>query len=100
MNARVISGLCLALLLSSLAVPYRACAFQRTVSAESDWVDQFLKRYSTTPVQGSQVPPPPSAPPATLGALVQNGAIALTTEDIVRLLLENNRDVLVNRYAP
>ena len=27
-------------------------------------------------------------------------ALSLTTEDIVRLLLENNRDVIVNRLAP
>jgi len=31
---------------------------------------------------------------------VQNGALSITTEDIVRLVLLNNRDVIVNRLTP
>jgi hypothetical protein len=51
--------------------------------AEGNWVERFLARYrapqvSTTP----------------------RGTISITTQDTIRLLLENNRDVSVNRLAP
>src|SRR5262245_50198223 len=66
-----------------------------TVTAETNWVRQFLGRYRPSPVA-------PSAPIAddSMQTLVQNGAIPLTTADVVRLLLVNNRDLIVNRLAP
>ena len=67
-----------------------------TAVAETNWVQRFLDRY--------HVPRAPASTGASvlgsLGAVVQNGAISLTTEDIFRLLLENNRDVIVNRLTP
>ena len=63
-----------------------------TASAETNWVQRFLERYRTPQVSAGGVPS--ALPPASLGAMVQNGMISLTTEDIVRLLLENNRDVI------
>src|SRR5438552_5283922 len=69
-----------------------------TASAETNWVQRFLERYRTPQVSAGGVPS--ALPPASLGAMVQNGMISLTTEDIVRLLLENNRDVIVNRLSP
>src|SRR5438477_1327830 len=58
-----------------------------TASAENDWVQRFLERYQ--PFQApAPAPAPPSQIPATnsitqgsLAAMVQNGAISLTTED-------------------
>ena len=51
-----------------------------TAVAETNWVQRFLDRY--------HVPQAPAATgpsvPGSLGAVVQNGAISLTTEDIVR----------------
>jgi len=51
-----------------------------TAVAETNWVQRFLDRY--------HVPRAPASTGASvlgsLGAVVQNGAISLTTEDIVR----------------
>jgi outer membrane protein TolC len=67
--------------------------------AETNWVERFLSRYHTPQIP-LQAPPPAASPAPTLADLTRNGAISLTTEDIVRLLLENNRDVIVNRLTP
>ncbi len=67
-----------------------------TAAAESNWVQRFLDRY-----HAPQAPAAIGASgPGSLAAMVQSGAVSLTTEDIVRLLLENNREVIVNRLAP
>src|SRR5262245_26038332 len=58
----------------------------QTVNAETNWVSRFLERYRPSPDDSTQ--------------LVQNGAIPLTTAEVVRLLLVNNRDLIVNRLAP
>src|SRR5438105_14920294 len=50
---------------------------------QTNWVSRFLEGY-----------PQPRAPQ------VHNGAVSLTTEDIIRLLLENNRDLTVSRIVP
>src|ERR1051325_6319720 len=75
-----------------------------TASAENDWVHRFLERYqpfqAPAPAPPSQIPATNSITQGSLAAMVQNGAISLTTEDIVRLMLENNRDVIVKRLAP
>jgi outer membrane protein len=52
--------------------------------AEGNWVERFLRRYSLE--QAATQPQP--------------GVVSLTTGDIVRLLLENNVDVSVNRLTP
>jgi outer membrane protein TolC len=67
-----------------------------TASAETDWVRRFLDRYPPFPLQAQAV----SRTPASLGAMAQAGAVSLTTGDTVRLLLENNRDVVVSRLYP
>jgi outer membrane protein TolC len=68
--------------------------------AESDWVTRFLERYSSRARKSAGVTPAISGPPVSLAAMVQNGAVALTTEDVIRLLLENNRDLTVSRGVP
>ena len=60
-----------------------ACIFAglvcSTAFAQNDWVPRFLARY-----QAPQAPVPAAAtPPATFSAMVQNGAVSLSTEDIV-----------------
>src|SRR5690242_16939881 len=67
----------------------------QTVSAETNWVRRFLGRYQPSP---AAVPAPLAD--ASMQTLVQNGAIPLTTAEVVRLLLANNRDLIVNRLAP
>jgi outer membrane protein len=70
-----------------------------TASAETKWVQRFLERYQQP--QPAQRQSSVNAPPATkntLPALV--GSMPLTTEDIVTLVLQNNRDVIVSRLSP
>jgi hypothetical protein len=69
-----------------------------TAFAEANWVSRFLDRYS---------PPKPmdfrrtiSEPGGSLAAMMQNGVVSVTTGDIIRLLLANNRDLIVNRAVP
>ena len=80
-----VNSIVLALLISS------------TASAETDWVARFLERYRPPQAASAVVS---SSGGRTLREMAQNGAISLTTEDIVRLMLENNRDVIVNRLTP
>jgi outer membrane protein TolC len=68
-----------------------------TSFAETDWVDRFMKRYAAS---ATQKPSAVSPLPVSLGAMIQNGAATLTTDDVVRLLLENNRDLTVIRTDP
>lgn len=55
------------------------------VFAQSNWVEAFLDRYSASHAV---------APPE------QTRVLSLDTQDFIRLLLENNRDLIVNRFVP
>jgi len=79
-------------ILVSLATIMLAC---KPAPAESNWVTRFLERYKVATGAGS-VAPATDAPQA----LMQPGDLPLTTADIVQMLLENNRDVTVNRLVP
>src|SRR5690349_6664603 len=59
--------------------------------AEGNWVQQFLARYKPVSTASSQTTP---------AVRPQSNGMSLTTEDLVRMILENNRDVLVNRLSP
>ena len=65
-------------------------------SAQSNWVADFLARY--TPSTASETAESPEAPVDQL--LTQPGELPLSTADIVRLLLVNNRDIVFNRLIP
>jgi outer membrane protein len=74
-------------------------AFTTTLSAQSNWVGQFLNRYKPSKIDL------PSA--ATVQALnepwqlmVRQGALPISISDIIRLMLASNLDVTVNRYSP
>lgn len=56
-------------------------------AAENRWVEHFLNRYKTRQASAPQ-------------ARVQNAPLSLTTGDVVRLLLQNNREIGVERLAP
>jgi outer membrane protein len=64
--------------------------------AASNWVDDFLRRYSpsTDPI------PVASATNANLGQLLQTGTLAVSINDVVQMILENNLDVRFNRLNP
>jgi len=64
-----------------------------TALAETNWVNRFLNRY--LPHERRASPVPSQAPVQAL-----RGTVPLTTADLVRLLLENNRDLIVDRTLP
>ena len=66
-------------------------------SAQPDWVERFLGRYEAKLVEPSAGSPARLASP---GFPRQGGGLALTVRDVVRLTLENNLDVRVNRFSP
>jgi len=70
-----------------------------TVSAQSNWVEQFLNRYKplnvVTPAGGV-----PSAADEQWRLLVQQTTLPLSVSDVIRLMLASNLDVAVNRYNP
>ncbi|HEY2380045.1 MAG TPA: TolC family protein [Terriglobia bacterium] len=73
--------------------------FATSLSAQSNWVGQFLSRYKplnlATPYG---VNPPGSGEPWQ--PMVQQGALPLSVSDIVHLMLASNLDVTVNRFNP
>ena len=80
--------LCVALLTGAMAAP----AF-----AQRGWVDQFLKRYKPSILT---FPASRAAAQDTLPAMIRNGAIPLSVNDLVDLTLANNLDIAVQRLSP
>jgi outer membrane protein len=77
------------------------CAlFASTASAQSsDWVSQFLNRYRPPAIDpASRVTPNVSDAPWQL--MVREGSLPLTVNDVIRLMLQSNLDITVNRFAP
>jgi outer membrane protein len=64
--------------------------------AASNWVDDFLRRYSPS----TDPTPVASATNASLGQLLQTGTLAVSINDVVQMILENNLDVRFNRLNP
>ena len=70
-----------------------------TASAQN-WVTGFLDRYRP-PQIGLAALETTDAPPASLVAMVQqDGGLPLSVNDVIRLMLENNMDIGVNRFSP
>jgi outer membrane protein len=73
--------------------------FTTTAAAQSNWVDQFLNRYKPPKVDpAAAVTPQVSDEPWRL--MVTQGALPLSINDVVRLMLASNLDVTVNRFSP
>jgi len=74
-------------------------AFATTVSAQTNWVEQFLNRYKPLNVA---TPAGPIASPADepWRLIVQQSTLPLSASDVIRLMLASNLDVAVNRYNP
>ena len=73
--------------------------FATTASAQSNWVGQFLNRYRPPVIDpASRVTPQVSDAPWRL--MVQQGVLPLSVSDVVRLMLQSNLDVTVNRFSP
>jgi len=68
-----------------------------TASAQSNWVAQFLNRYRSPAIDpASRVTPPISDAPWRL--MVQEGVLPVSVGDVIRLMLQSNLDVTVNRF--
>src|ERR1700741_19474 len=73
--------------------------FTTTASAQSNWVGQFLNQYRPPAVDpAARVTPQVSDAPWRL--LVRQGMLPLSVSDVVRLMLQSNLDVTVNRFSP
>jgi outer membrane protein len=73
--------------------------FVCSASAQSDWVGEFLHRYRAPAIDpASRVTPPVSDESWRL--LVREGILPLGVADVIRLMLQNNLDVTVNRFSP
>jgi outer membrane protein TolC len=64
------------------------------VAADPNFVDKFLARYH--PPANPLSEPPPQANPA----LLQGGSLSLTLNDVIRLMLESNLNINVDRLPP
>jgi outer membrane protein TolC len=80
--------LCVALAMAAMCAP----AF-----AQKGWVDQFLKRYKPAILS---FPASRAAAQDNLPAMIRNGEIQLSVNDLINLTLENNLDIAVQRLSP
>ena len=64
--------------------------------AQGNFVQAFLSRYRPS----SATPATTAAPAQDIQLLLREGALQLTVGDMVRLMLESNLDVRVNRLSP
>ena len=73
--------------------------FTTTASAQSNWVTQFLSRYRSPAIDpASRITPPVSDTPWRL--MVKEGVLPVSVSDVVRLMLQSNLDVTLNRFSP
>lgn len=73
--------------------------FSTTASAQSNWVTQFLHRYRSPAIDpASRVTPPVSDGPWRL--MVKEGVLPVSVSDVIRLMLQSNLDVTINRFSP
>jgi len=70
-----------------------------TASAQGDWVGQFLHRYRP-PVIDPAAAVTPEVSDAAWQQMVRGGILPVAVSDVIRLMLESNLDVTVNRFSP
>lgn len=73
--------------------------FTTTATAQSKWVEQFLNRYRPTQFNPASTVTPQVSDQAWRG-MVQSGALPISVSDVIRLMLQSNLDVTVNRFSP
>lgn len=74
-------------------------AFTTAAAAQKKWIEDFLNRYRPPAVDpASRVTPRVSDEPWRL--MVQSGTLPISVNDVVRLMLQSNLDVTVNRFSP
>lgn len=75
-----------------------AC-FTTTAAAQKNWVEDFLNRYRVPKIDPAATVTP-QVSDAPWRPMVQSGALPISINDVVRLMLASNLDVTVNRFAP
>jgi outer membrane protein len=73
--------------------------FTTTATAQSKWVEQFLNRYRPTPFDPASTVTPQVSDLAWRD-MVQSGILPISVSDVIRLMLQSNLDVTVNRFSP
>ena len=73
--------------------------FTTTATAQSKWVEQFLNRYRPTPFDPASTVTPRVSDEAWRG-MVQSGMLPIAVSDVIRLMLQSNLDVTLNRFSP
>jgi hypothetical protein len=68
-------------------------------NAGENFVQGFLNRYKPPRIEAASTAAEQSAA-QMIQTLVRDGTLPLTVSDMVRLMLESNLDVRVDRYAP
>ena len=86
MKIKIVSGVCLLMLLSLPAF------------AGENFVDQFLAKYKPSEVNSK--PTPSELTPDALTSLIRNGEIPMSMTDVVGLTLRNNLDIGLDRLTP
>src|SRR5258706_14921685 len=79
------------ILLTLILIFFSLSAF----GAEPNWVAKFLDRYRPTPILLSR-PPASQVNPA----LLQGNSASVALDDVIRLMLESNLNISVDRLSP
>src|SRR4051794_11842882 len=71
-----------------------------TALAEQNFVTKFLERYKAPTTIDPSAMSNAAVPDQTLQQLIRQGNLPLSVADVVRLMIESNLDVRVNRFSP
>src|SRR5437762_4779625 len=74
--------------------------FTTNAMAEQNFVQRFLNRYRPPTTIDAQAVADVQGPEATIQQLIRQGALPVTVSDIIRLAVESNLDVKVDRFNP
>jgi outer membrane protein len=75
--------------------------FTTTAMAEQNFVQKFLDRYRPpTEIDPAASALPAQVPEQTIQQLIREGALPLTVSDVVKLMVESNLDIKVDRFSP
>lgn len=73
------------------------CGFPDEAQAQPNWIERFLNRYRAPALDPAAVL---QTGERSIDSMIQSGVLPLTVGETVRLMLDNNPDVVVNRFSP
>jgi len=68
--------------------------------AEHNFVQQFLNRYRPPAADATLSANPSQLPEQALQQMIREGALPISVNDVVRLMIDSNLDLRVNRFSP